>query len=252
MDHRIFEIGSGTWRIEEYDEHNSVYMYLFRGSTSALLLDTGFGTVDLPGIIRSLTSLPLTVLCTHAHFDHIGGSPAFDRVYIHSADRNVYAEHTSPETLAAFGAPAFRASGDNILWFEEDRTFDLGGRILKTVHTPGHTPGCICLLEEDRRSLYTGDSCCKADVLLNFGHSTSISVYAESIRKILQLKDRYDRTWPAHHSVPVTAEIPQQFEEAAELLLSKKAGGTDFESPFGVFKRFPYKDIAIDYTPDKL
>ena len=80
MNYRVFELDAHTWRIEEYDETSSVYLYLLEGEQSALLLDTGLGQIDLRKLVAGLTQLPVQVLNTHAHFDHIGGNGLFDRV----------------------------------------------------------------------------------------------------------------------------------------------------------------------------
>ena len=86
MEYRIFEIDERTWRIEEYDENNSVYMYLLTGKRGAALIDTGFGMIDIREVVSTLTKLPVFVINTHGHFDHTGGNPLFDEIHIHPAD----------------------------------------------------------------------------------------------------------------------------------------------------------------------
>ncbi len=62
MNCRIFPIDERTWRIEEYDGTHSVYMYLLAGRERAVLIDTGFGTIDLSGEVHKLTALPVEVI----------------------------------------------------------------------------------------------------------------------------------------------------------------------------------------------
>ena len=52
----------------------------------AMLVDTGFGIGDLKGLVESLTALPVFVVNTHNHGDHVQGNPQFGKVYIHSMD----------------------------------------------------------------------------------------------------------------------------------------------------------------------
>lgn len=73
MGYLIRTLDSRTWLIEEEAECN-VYMYLLAGDKQAILLDTGYGTIALDEIVAALTDLPVLVLCTHGHFDHIGGN----------------------------------------------------------------------------------------------------------------------------------------------------------------------------------
>lgn len=252
MNCRIFPIDGQTWRIEEYDGENSVYMYLLAGRERAVLIDTGFGTVDLSGEVRKLTALPVEVILTHGHFDHIGGASLFEKVYMHGADRELYRLHSGEKHRAHFPQYSFPPPKDGILPIEDGTVFDLSGRTLRVIHTPGHSPGSVCVLDEERRWLFTGDTCCKADVLLNLEYGATVSEYAQSIERLQSLRHRFDTTWPAHHAVPVEPEILDRFAEAAALLCRGEAEGQRFDSPFGSALRFPYKDIAIDYLPGRV
>ena len=138
-------------------------------------------------------------------------------------------------------------SAEELDWFEGSITLDLGGRTLEVFPTPGHTRGCVAVLDVERRQLFTGDTCCKAAVLLNFDHSADLTAYRASIAAILEKKSRYDITWPSHHAKPVGSEIPAQFLAASDLLLEEKADGKEVPGMFGPAKMFAYEDIVIMY-----
>ena len=55
---------------------------LAEGERRALLIDTGVGIGDLAEFVAGLTTLPLTVWCTHGHMDHVGGASQFEKVYL--------------------------------------------------------------------------------------------------------------------------------------------------------------------------
>ena len=245
MGYSVQTLDEKTWLIEEEASCN-VYMYLLAGESKAVLLDTGYGTLNLPEIVAGLTDLPVTVLCTHGHFDHIGGVSFFDDVLMHRADRELYHEHRhvvrqiAPDCIAP-------ESDAELTWFDGNMTLDLGGRTLEVFHVPGHTKGCVAVLDVERRQLFTGDTCCKAAVLLNFDHSADVATFRSSIESILAKQDRYDTTWPSHHAKPVGVEIPQQFLEACNLLQSGNAHVVDVENPFGNAKMLAYQDICILY-----
>ena len=245
MGYTIQTLDDRTWLIEEEAECN-VYMYLLAGQERAILLDTGYGTIPLGEITASLTSLPVTVLCTHGHFDHIGGNGWFSHVMMHGADRELYHQHRLEVRRIAPHATAPEAP-EELDWFEGTMTLDLGGRTLEVFPTPGHTKGCVTVLDVERRWLFTGDTCCKAAVLLNFDHSADLATYRESVAAILERQPRYDTTWPSHHAKPVGPEIPAQFLTASDLLLEGKAQGTEIPHPFGAAKMFAYQDIMIMY-----
>lgn len=245
MGYLIHTLDSRTWLIEEEAECN-VYMYLLAGDKQAILLDTGYGTIPLDEIVSSLTSLPVAVLCTHGHFDHIGGNGYFAHVMMHKADRELYRQHRLEVKKIASNTIAPEPVVE-LDWFEGFMTLDLGGRTLEVFPTPGHTRGCVTVLDVERRQLFTGDTCCKAAVLLNFDHSADLATFRNSIVSILDKQERYDTTWPSHHSKPVDVEIPAQFLEASDLLLNGKAQGKEIPHPFGTAKMFAYNDICIMY-----
>lgn len=243
MGYFVQTLDEKTWLIEEEASCN-VYMYLLAGETKAVLLDTGYGTLNLPEIVAGLTDLPVTVLCTHGHFDHIGGASFFEGVLMHRADRELYHEHRQVVRQIAPDCIAPESDAD-LAWFDGNMTLDLGGRTLEVFHVPGHTKGCVAVLDVERRQLFTGDTCCKAAVLLNFDHSTDVATFRSSIERILAMGDRYDTTWPSHHAKPVGVEIPRQFLEACDILLSGKGQVVEVDNPFGKSKMLAYQDICI-------
>ena len=218
MDYKVEAIDEHTWMIEEYDEAVSCYMYLLEGSEKALLIDTGMGQIPLGEIVEGLTKLPVEVLNTHAHIDHIGGNSLFEKVYLHEKEREVYRLH-SGGFHNYFPQYAYHAARDNIIWYTGEPEMDLGGRCLQILLTPGHSEGSVCILDKERKWLFSGDTCCKAAVLLALDFSETVAVYRQSLQKLLEYKDDYVLTWPGHHSVPVVPEIIEQFRDAADLLL---------------------------------
>lgn len=243
MGYTVQALDEKTWLIEEEAECN-VYMYLLAGDTRAVLIDAGYGTVPLDAIISGLTDLPVTVLCTHGHFDHIGGLGYFPDIMMHRADRDLYHQHRLEVRTIAPNCIA-PESAQELTWFDQAFTMDLGGRTLEIFPVPGHTKGCVAILDVERRQLFTGDTCCKAAVLLNFDHSADLPTFRNSIVRILDRQHQFHTTWPSHHAKPVGAEIPAQFLEAADLLLEGKAQGTEIPGPFGSAKMFAHKDILI-------
>ena len=89
MNYHIEKLNEQTWLIEEYSNTASAYMYLLTGKEKALLIDTGFGTIPLKSICEELTGLPVTVALTHGHVDHIGGTGAFEEVWLAKRQRTL-------------------------------------------------------------------------------------------------------------------------------------------------------------------
>ena len=243
MNYRVIPMDAQTWRIEEIAQPVDSYMYLLTGSEKAMLIDTGYGGIDR--VVGELTSLPVMVVNTHYHGDHVGGNPYFTEIYMHSADRDLYPRRQEILKNSPLCGKLWRESPERpVHWIEDGHVFDLGGRQLQVIHTPGHSPGCICLLDGPRRWLFTGDTCCKADVLLNCDGSTAPEVYARSIDRLQALRPRFDVTWPGHHAVPVEPEILDQFAEGIRRVLDGDRGNV-VETNHGPATKLLYKDIGI-------
>ena len=252
MEHRVIQMDEHTWRIEEYNATASVYMYLLEGEERALLIDTGFGTIPLKQITEAYTQKPISVILTHGHVDHIGGTSFFENVWIHPADKSVYKEHGAKEVRSIFVdlEQAWYPVRDSLLEIEENRCVDLGGRPITIIDAPGHTKGSICVYDEKRKWLFTGDTFCEADVLLQFEHSDTVETFKNTINNLKRID--FTETWPAHHKVPVTREVLDAFEEAARLICDGTVEGTPESTAWGEARRVDHKTVGIVYCEDRV
>ena len=82
------KIHEGLYRINEvhYWEWNRANLWLIRGETQDLLVDTGLGVASLRQHLAQLIDKPLLAIASHVHFDHAGGIHEFDRIAIHAAE----------------------------------------------------------------------------------------------------------------------------------------------------------------------
>lgn len=248
MDYKIEQLDERTWLIEEIDPaETNVYMYLLAGSKGAVLIDAGLGGIPLAQICRERVPWLPTVVLTHGHFDHIGGTGFFDAVMLHEADREVYNEHARILRENYRSSPP-AAPAAQLRYFTGEPEIDLGGRTLQLLHTPGHSRGSVCILDRERKWLFTGDTCCRDYVLLHMPGSTAVAVYAQSINRLLAAGDRYTLTWPGHHTKPVPPEVLGQFGTAAAGILSGAMNGSLTAVGGRGAKLLRYQDIGIVYN----
>ena len=129
------------------------FLYLLFGQDRALLLDTGAGGLKVRPTIERLIgewqakhggrSIHLVIAHSHGHGDHHAGDDEFrDR-----ADTEIVG--LSPEQVAAF----FHIRN----WPRDDARFDLGGRVLDIIPTPGHEPAHIMVYDARTQLLFSGD-----------------------------------------------------------------------------------------------
>src|SRR5258708_5094207 len=77
----VYNIRPGVFAIYEPHQLEEVISYLIVGSDRALLFDTGMGISNIQAVVAGLTKLPLTVLNSHTHNDHVGDNWRFTDVY---------------------------------------------------------------------------------------------------------------------------------------------------------------------------
>lgn len=129
-------------------------MYLITGSERALLIDAGMSTGDLRSYVEAfIGDLPLDVCITHGHPDHIAAMGQFQ------ADCDVYMHHADLPIVQRFQERLhYEIDLDDIQHVDEGFTFDLGDRQLTVYHIPGHSKGCLVLLDETNGILISGDA----------------------------------------------------------------------------------------------
>ena len=73
----VYKVAPRTFAIYEPHQSEEVISYLIVGQKQAVLFDTGMGIADIKKIVSRLTSLPVVVLNSHTHDDHVGGNWQF-------------------------------------------------------------------------------------------------------------------------------------------------------------------------------
>lgn len=241
----VEKISETDYAISEYRHPEETHCYLVCGTQRAALIDSGMGVADVGAVVRELTSLPVTVVTTHAHWDHIGGHGCFSEIAVHQKDADwLKGKYPLPlETVkgcltqgcdslpASFDPEKYRiyAEGANKI-LREGEMINLGGRGLRVIHTPGHTPGHICLWEAERGWLFTGDLVYGGTLDASYPTTNPMKFY-ESVRKVQMLSVK--KILPGHHSLDIPATLITDVAEGFASLekqgnLKQGAGIFDF------------------------
>lgn len=246
----VEQIDSSTYVISEYRHWEETHCYLLLGQNKAVLIDTGLGVENIKNITDKLTALPITVITTHVHWDHIGGHKYFDNIAVYEAEKDwlsggfplplqtVKSNLTSkkcdfPKEFCIDDYEIFQGTPNKI--FCDGDCFDLGGRMLKVIHTPGHSPGHCCFYEPDKQYLYSGDLI-YSGCLDAFYPTTNPQQFFESVKKIRRLN--VNRIFPGHHSLNINADIINKIEQAFKELYQNG----NLEQGKGIFG---FKDFQI-------
>lgn len=206
MDHEIIRMNENTWRVED----RGVRFFLLAGAERALLIDSGMTVNNARDIAATLTDLPISLLNTHADRDHIGSNAQFDSFYMHPAEEANYRRWGGTGELLPI------AEGD---------VLDLGGRKLRIIHLPGHTPGSVAVLDVNNRVLISGDPIQEHGRIFMFGAHRDMNAYVESLARLEQRAGEFDEIWPSHADIPIGTEAIGRLREGAMAVLAGKVEG---------------------------
>jgi glyoxylase-like metal-dependent hydrolase (beta-lactamase superfamily II) len=213
-------------------------VYLVLGDQRAALIDSGMGIGDLRAEVRAITDLPCLVLNTHFHWDHIGSNAAFAERCIHHSEADLVAREPDishwrqaarspaaraalppdfdPDTYRIVTRPATRLLDDGEL-------IDLGGRTLRVVHIPGHSPGHSAFLDEAAGLLFTGDFAYRGPVFACF-EGGDPAAFAASAERLAALPG-VAAVCPGHNDVVRDPDWLGEFADCVEAAVSGQVEG---------------------------
>jgi hydroxyacylglutathione hydrolase len=230
--YKATNIVEGVWTILETAGNGNVNIYLVEGRDSALIIDTGFGSGDLLSFVKTLTNLPLIVVNTHGHGDHIGCDLQFVKIYLHPDDFNMldaaYAREKERELTALKADEKNKGLSDAALDkmiikeprlcpVREGYAFNLGGRKLEVFDVPGHTHGSIALLDREHKILFAGDHINEI-VWLFLKDCYPLEVYLKSLQKIENMAPDFDIIMPGHNTPLAKTFVAEQIAGVKSIL----------------------------------
>jgi glyoxylase-like metal-dependent hydrolase (beta-lactamase superfamily II) len=171
---------------------NNVYVVRCRQTGEALLIDAANEHERLLDIARALGVQK--VVETHGHWDHIQAVEA-----VREAGIDVWVRQEDAAMLPSYDA-----------LLEDDAVLSVGALRIRTLHTPGHTPGSICFSLENTPVLFTGDTLFPGGPGNATFEGGDFSTIIQSIEnRIFRAFDGETLIWPGHGAPStVGAESP--------------------------------------------
>lgn len=215
---RPYRIFPGVTAIYEPYHFQEVISYLIEGEDRALLLDSGMGFGSMKAMVEFLTDKPVTLVNSHSHFDHVGSNWQFPETHLLDVPDciekletglNFQADDANrqPEALWYKGKPWF----DLATWttrpscpvkpIHDGDVFDLGGRRLRVIATPGHSRDSIMLSDDANKLLFTGDTVYPAPLYAYIESPAMVPVYARTMERLAGKYSGY--TLICSHNNPV-------------------------------------------------
>jgi glyoxylase-like metal-dependent hydrolase (beta-lactamase superfamily II) len=166
---------------------------------------TGTGIVIDPGdeaqvIVDEINKRGLgitTIVDTHGHPDHVAANAAVAdatnaRIAIHEADSPML---SNKDYAYALGITEFRESTADV-FLDEGDTVSVGSESLMVIHTPGHTPGGICLIAESEA--YVGDTVFAGSIGRTDLGGGSLRILTDSINRKIMVLPEDTTLYPGH------------------------------------------------------
>jgi glyoxylase-like metal-dependent hydrolase (beta-lactamase superfamily II) len=241
----VYRIADGIYAIYEPGQFEEVISYLILGQDRALLFDTGLGIGDIQRLVQELTDLPITVLNSHTHYDHIGGNHQFREVisrghpYARQRSRGLtnseVGEYAQGDwvwkaTPAGFDAAGFSSRPWQVSrWIAAGQFIDLGGVSLEVVDSPGHSPDSIVLVDHQRRLMFTGDTFYLAPLYTHIPGG-NFEAYAESAARLAQMADTVDSLLMSHNTPTAGSEYLLKLHAAFQAIGENRATFTPVDS----------------------
>jgi glyoxylase-like metal-dependent hydrolase (beta-lactamase superfamily II) len=254
----VHKVGSGIYALYENGQWQEVMSYLFIGQKKALLFDTGMDIGNIKQCVDKLTSLPVTVVLSHTHPDHVAGAWQFKNVWAMDSDYARANQAGMTHAQAADMVPADsiwkpppgRFDIDTYAikpfkvtrWLHEGDKIDLGNRKLEVLATPGHSPDGLSLLDRANRLLFVGDVFYNSDLYAHLAAS-NLADYTATAAKLAALVPDVDYIFPAHNISHISSIWLTKMNDAFQAI--KNGTATDY-TDYGNVRVFNFGYFRID------
>ncbi|MFA5411139.1 MAG: MBL fold metallo-hydrolase [Candidatus Omnitrophota bacterium] len=134
------------------------YILAAEADSAAILIDPGADEKKIRRVLAKHRLKPAFIVNTHGHIDHIADDDKFGvPIYIHRQDAALL---KNPELNLSNFLMSSQSVNSKVEILEDKQKIELGAIRMEVIHTPGHTPGGICLLLEkpENKILFTGDT----------------------------------------------------------------------------------------------
>jgi glyoxylase-like metal-dependent hydrolase (beta-lactamase superfamily II) len=181
------------------------YLYFCENSKEGVIIDPGYYTKyeqdEILDFVNSSNIRIKHILLTHGHIDHIlgnGFAVGHFRVtsYIHKSDLFLYERGVEQAVLYGFQIPPLPEITNFI---DESLNIEVGNNKLNFIHTPGHSPGGVCIVDHSEQIVFCGDVIFKSSIgrtdLPGGDYDTLINSITEKLFD--KCKDEYE-LYPGH------------------------------------------------------
>lgn len=257
----VYRVKRDVFALYEPGQFEEVISYLVLGNKGAALIDTGMGIGNVRKLVEELTSLPIRVVNTHSHYDHIGQDYLFGDVAIfdvpsarHASEEGYTKSQMGPLLaeellsrslpedfdLESYHIPPFAVTR----WLKDGDVINLGSRRLEVLHTPGHSPDSICLLDREAKLLWTGDMYYPGPIYVHL-QGSDLDAFIDSYERMISLASCYNVLLPSHNEPLVEKGELERVLHAAREIKSGTARFVEAVDAGVRVRRYEYERFVI-------
>lgn len=228
----VTELNPGIFQIRGLN--GGSHSYVIKGDYMNVMIDSG-SDLNFLVLQRGLRKIGMKVrdvnlvINSHEHCDHIGANRYFQETSMIAAYRLAASKMVSGDYYVTM----YKGNDLNEiplrvhLWLENMTRIDLGNYSLRVFHTPGHTSGCISIIETTRGLLFSADSVFAGGTLSYIAESGSIGDYLDSLTR-LRCFDLH-ALYPGHGRISTTPldDIDKALANAQGVLDDRTGNGPE-------------------------
>ena len=180
-------VGTNTWLIKN-KENNEL-----------LIIDPADESARIEEKIDRMGGIPVAVLLTHGHFDHIMAADEVRKKYnipIYASEKEETTLLNPRVNLSAFGRGNCTLDAD--VYLKDLEVVEMAGFSVQMIETPGHTVGSCCYYLKDEGVLFSGDTVFQGSVGRTDFPEGSTAAIVRSLHRLLDALPDETEVYPGH------------------------------------------------------
>lgn len=180
---------------------NNTYAIVCEKIKRVVVIDPAFGAKKkIEKFLEKNEYVLEKILLTHGHWDHITDVVLLKEefscpVFLHQGDWDLLENPQKSSFFSAITVPHFKPD----FFLQDNDKIKLGDITISVIHTPGHTPGCVCLYIEKEKILFSGDTLFKGSFgRVDFPYSSAENMI-KSLKRLSNLPKDV-KVYPGHGS----------------------------------------------------
>lgn len=259
---KVTQLAPELLAVREPLHGQDVVTYAILTGNRVHLIDSGMGVADISKVFgpRKIASAFLT----HSHWDHMGGASLADKTYVGNEPfeldrvkrgweldemKGFQGDFTTPQPDPGKLA-RFSIMGASPIELKDGDQVELGPELsIKTIATPGHTPGSVSYFVEQRGWLFTGDTLYPGPEYLHLPES-NVPQYTNSLRRLQRIVgDKANAIFPGHNTTQADTGILEAHIHALRGLSANQVVSVG-EDDFGKYRQESWTNFALRLPRD--